>query len=250
MLLKTEGFVLRNKKYAETDSLLTIFTRKLGKINAIAKGVQRSKSTMMAAVQPFCYSDFVLYKGKSLYTVSQCEPKEIFYKIREDIKKLSYGAYVVELVDAVANEGQTNNRLFNLLGKTLYLLTKSEIEIDTIIRSYELHFLNYSGFKPEFDQCVNCGKKQSPHWRFSPQEGGILCNHCLQQDPYSMRISDMTLRLAKYLQSKDIIEVQKLKVNKSLNDALKKLLKQYIMVHINKYDFKSMELADKMSLNS
>lgn len=246
MLLKTEGFVLKSKKYGETDSLLTIFTRKLGKINAIAKGVQRPKSTLMAGVQPFCYSDFVLYRGRSLYTVSQCEPKEIFYKIREDIKKLSYGAYIVELIDAVTNEGQTNNRLFNLLGKTLYLLTKPEIEVDTIVRSYEIHFLNYSGFKPEFNRCVNCGKEQSTSWKFSPQEGGILCNQCIQQDPYSMKISDMTLRLARYLQSRDIVEIQKLKINKSLNDALKKLLKQYIMVHINKYDFKSMELADKL----
>src|SRR5690554_3964838 len=110
MLLKTEGFVLKNRKYAETDSLLVIFTRKIGKIHAIAKGVQRLKSSLMAGVQPFCYSDFVLYKGKSLYTVSQCEPKQIFYKIREDIKHLSYGAYVVELIEAVTNEGQTNNR--------------------------------------------------------------------------------------------------------------------------------------------
>ena len=111
----------------------------------------------------------------------------------------------------------------------------------------KFHFLNYSGFKPEFDQCVNCGEKQSSSWRFSPQEGGVLCNSCYQQDPYSMKISNMTLRLARYLQSKDITEVENLKVNKLLNEALKKLLKQYIVVHINKYNFKSMELADKLS---
>ncbi len=138
MLLKTEGFVLKNRKYKETDSLLVLFTRKLGKINAIAKGVQRPKSSLMACVQPFCYSDFVLYKGRSLYTVSQCESKEVFYKIREDMKTFSYAAHAIELIEAVTNEGQTNNRLFNLLGKTLFILTQAGIELETVIRSYEI----------------------------------------------------------------------------------------------------------------
>ncbi|SDK38571.1 DNA repair protein RecO [Natronincola ferrireducens] len=246
MIVKTEGFVLKNKKYGESDSLLTIFTRKLGKINAIAKGARRPKSTLIAGVQPFCYSEFILYKGKSLYTVTQCESKEIFYKLREDVKKLSYAAYLVELVEAVTNEGQTNNRLFNLLGTTLYLLTKSDIEMNTIIRGFELNYLNYCGFKPELYCCVNCTKTESPQWRFSPSEGGVLCNTCFTVDPYAMNISEITLRLAKYLQAKDIKEIQKLKISDFLNEALKKLLKQSILVHINKYDFKSMDLADKL----
>ncbi|SET41037.1 DNA replication and repair protein RecO [Natronincola peptidivorans] len=246
MLVKTEGFVLKSKKYGESDSLLIIFTRKLGKINAIAKGAKRPKSSLIAGVQPFCYSDFLLYKGKSLYTVSQCEPKEIFYKLREDVKKLSYAAYLVELVEATVNEGQTNNRLFNLLGKTLHLLTQSDIEMNTIIRSFEMNYLNYCGFRPELYQCVSCGKKESSNWRFSSQEGGVLCNLCFNQDPYAMKISDITLRLAKYLQSRDIVEIQKLKISDSLNENLKRILKHYILVHINKYDFKSIELADKL----
>ncbi|AOY77549.1 DNA repair protein RecO [Clostridium formicaceticum] len=246
MLVKTEGFVLKNRKYGESDNMLVIFSRKLGKINAIAKGAQKPKSALMAGVQPFCYSEFLLYRGKSLYTVSQCEPKEIFYKLREDVKRLSYAAYLVELVEVVTNEGQTNNRLFNLLGKTLYLLTKPEIEVNTVVRSFEINFLNYCGLKPELHRCVHCNKITADYWKFSPQEGGLLCNHCSSVDPYAMKISETTLRLARYLQSKEIHEVRKLKISDTLNEALKKLLKQYILVHINKYDFKSLEVAEKL----
>src|SRR5690554_1201034 len=104
MLITTEGFVLKNRKYRETDSILTIFTRKVGKINAIAKGARRPKSNLLAGIQPFCYSEFVLYKGRNLYTVSQCDSKEIFYPLREDLKKLSYASYLMELVEAVIVE--------------------------------------------------------------------------------------------------------------------------------------------------
>lgn len=246
MLIKTEGIVLKNKKYAENDSLLTIFTRKAGKVSAIAKGGRKPKSNLLAGIQPFCYSDFVLYRGKSLYTISQCDPKEIFYSLREDLTRLSYGAYLLELVNAVINEGQTNNRLFNLLGKTLFILKKKDIEINTVIRSFELKFLVYAGYKPHINSCVNCGSSEILAGVFSIQEGGILCSQCQQIDPFSLRISDMTIKLANYLLNKDISEVQKLKIHPSLNEQLKKIIKKYIVAHINIYEFKSLDLADKL----
>lgn len=247
MLLKTEGFVLKNKKYGEADSLLSLFTRKAGKISAIAKGGRKPKSTLLAGIQPFCYSDFVLYRGKSLYTVNQCEVIEIFYPIREDLKKLTYCSYLIELVDAVITEGQTNNRLFNLLGKTLYLFKKDDIEIDTIVRAFELKFMYYSGFKPHLSSCVNCNHEETgQQWRFSPQQGGLLCKNCYHTDLYAMKISEPALRLANYLLNKDITQIQKLKVNDFLNEELKNVLKKYISVHINKYDFKSLDIADKL----
>ncbi len=246
MLIKTEGFVLKNKKYAETDSMLTLFTRMVGKVNVIAKGARRPKSNLLAGIQPFCYSDFVLYKGRSLYTVSQCEAKKIFYEIREDLDCLSYGAYLLELVEAVTNEGQTNNRLFNLLGKTLSIITNKDIELQTIVRAFELKLLFYSGFKPHLTSCVNCNAQQFKQIRFSVEEGGIICPQCFQVDPFATKISETAVRLANYLLNKDIIEIQKLKVNETLNKELKIILKKYIMVHINKYQFKSLEMLDKL----
>ncbi|MBM7614638.1 DNA repair protein RecO [Alkaliphilus hydrothermalis] len=250
MLIKTEGFVLKNKKYGETDSMLTIFTRKIGKINAIAKGARKPKSTFLAGIQPFCYSDFVFYKGKSsLYNLSQCDAREIFYCIREDLDALTYGAYLLELVEAVTNEGQTNNRLFNLLGKTLSMLAnkdQKDFELQTVVRAFEVNLLAYSGFKPHVHSCVNCNQSNFKQIKFSHEEGGILCPKCFTVDPFASKISETTVRLANYLLNKDILEIQKLKVNEALNNELKLILKKYIMVHINKYQFKSLDMLDKL----
>lgn len=246
MLITTEGFILKNRKYGETDSILTIFTRKVGKINAIAKGARRPKSNLLAGIQPFCYSEFVLYKGRNLYTVSQCDAKEIFYPLREDLKKLSYSAYLVELVEAVVTEGQTNNRLFNLLGKTLYILKKDDVELNTIVRAFEIKLMNYIGYKPQFTSCVHCNNGKSQSWKFSSTEGGLLCTSCFSVDPFAMKIGNTTIKLAIYLLTRDMAEIQKLKISSYLNEELKKILKQYILTHISKYNFKSLEVAEKL----
>ncbi|GAB6084851.1 DNA repair protein RecO [Alkaliphilus crotonatoxidans] len=247
MLINTEAFVLKNRKYGETDSMLTLFTRKLGKVNAIAKGARRPKSNLLAGIQPFGYSDFILFKGKSLYTVNQCESKKIFYGIREDLDKLTYGAYVLELIEVVTNEGQTNNRLFNLLEKTLTVLLERDIVPETIVRAFELKLLAYSGFKPHLRGCVGCGRTQFNTVRFSIEAGGILCPHCFHEDPFAIGVSETTIRLANYLMEKELSEISTLKIKKSLMNELNQLLKKYMMVHINKYQFKSLEMLDKLS---
>ncbi len=247
MLVNTEAFVLKNKKYGETDSMLTLFTRKLGKVNAIAKGARRPKSNLLAGIQPFGYSDFILYRGKSLYTVTQCDSKKIFYGIREDLDRLTYGAYILELIEAVTNEGQTNNRLFNLLGITLMQMTEKDVVLPTIVKAFELKLLAYSGFKPHLRGCVSCGATQFSPVRFSIEEGGILCPSCFAKDPFALRISETTIRLANYLLEKEPKEITRLKVKKNLMDELNQLLKKYMMVHINKYQFKSLEMLDKLS---
>ncbi|MDO7202942.1 DNA repair protein RecO [Paraclostridium bifermentans] len=55
IIVNTQGIVLRSARYKENDLILTIFTRKLGKISAIAKGAKRNKSSLLSSSQVFSY---------------------------------------------------------------------------------------------------------------------------------------------------------------------------------------------------
>ncbi len=246
MLITTEGFVLRNRKYREADSLLTIFTRKAGKISAIAKGARRPKNSLLAGTQPLSYSEFVLYRGRSLYTVNQCDVIEVFYPLREDLKKLSYAAYLIELTESVTTEGQTNNRLFDLLGKTLQVLKKDDIEINPVIRAFEIKLMDHIGYRPYLMGCVCCPKKQSTLWKFSAKQGGLLCSSCLNTDPSAIKMGNTTIKLAIYLLTRDMGDIQNLKVREELNEELRKILERYILVYTNKHSFKSLRVAEKL----
>ncbi|MDM8129085.1 DNA repair protein RecO, partial [Paraclostridium benzoelyticum] len=112
--------MLRSARYKENDLILTIFTRKLGKISAIAKGAKRNKSSLLSSSQVFSYSNFTLKKQGNMYRVSQSETIKNFYDIAYDIEAFSYATYITSLVDGSIYENQTNNRLFVLLAQTLY----------------------------------------------------------------------------------------------------------------------------------
>lgn len=60
IVLDTQGIVLRAVKYRDKDLILTIFTRKYGKVSAIAKGAQGQKSRFLSASQLFSYNNYNL----------------------------------------------------------------------------------------------------------------------------------------------------------------------------------------------
>lgn len=173
IILNTQGIVLRSARYNENDLVLTIFTRKLGKVSAIAKGAKRNKSSLLSSSQVFSYSNFTLKKQGNMYRVNQSETIKNFYNIAYDIDAFSYATYIASLVEGSIYENQTNNRLFVLLAQTLYLYTQKDIDKTFITKAFELKFLDYVGFKPIVNKCVNC---QSTNMKGSvfkyPDNGG------------------------------------------------------------------------------
>ena len=110
VIVNTQGIVLRAVKYKENDLILTIFTRKLGKISAIAKGARRTKSALLSSCQVFAYSTFTLKKQGNMYRVTQTEIIKSFYEISYDLDIFSYATYIIQLIDYNVEDEVTNNR--------------------------------------------------------------------------------------------------------------------------------------------
>jgi len=65
MYIKTDGIVLREVAYQDSDKLLTVLTREYGKLTVRARGVRSSRSRSKAACQLLAYSEMTLYeKGR------------------------------------------------------------------------------------------------------------------------------------------------------------------------------------------
>lgn len=246
MLLKTDAVVLKKNKYGEGDMILTLFSKKLGKLQAVHKASPKSRNRFSSGTQLFSFGEFVLYKGKNLYQVSQVDIKDSFYKLREDVEKLVHATYILELTNSAILEGQTNNRLFNELTKCLHLLSSFKIDFETLVKAYELKLLTYTGFKPELNRCVSCRTDDIRGFRFSIREGGILCKNCLNEDLYSYHISTTGISVIQYLIHSELEQITKLKIKKNVLEELNKLVKLYITTYLEKSNFRSLELLNSI----
>ena len=73
-----EAVVLRTHDLAEADRIVTLLTRRHGKVRAVAKGVRRTSSKFGARLEPFSQVDLQLVEGRSLHIVAQAMTREPF----------------------------------------------------------------------------------------------------------------------------------------------------------------------------
>ena len=225
IILNTQGIVLKAVRYKENDVILTLFTRKLGKVSAIAKGAKRNKSSLLSSAQLFSYANDTI---------------KSFYDISYDIEAFSYATYITKLVEGSTCENQTNNRLFILLAQTLYLYTQENTDKKFITRAFELKFLDYIGFRPVVNRCSSCGSKSIKSAIFNIYEGGLLCDLCSENTEENIKLDVTTIKLMEYILNNDILTCSKAKVSKYITYELEKVLKQYLNVYIDNVNFKSL----------
>lgn len=242
IILNTQGIVLRTARYNENDVILTLFTRKLGKVSAIAKGAKKNKSALLPSAQLFSYSNYTLKKYGNMYRVTQGDIIKSFYDISYDIESFSYATYITKLVEGSTLENQTNNRLFILLAQTLYLYTQAEIDKMFITAAFELKFLDYIGFRPVVTSCTNCGSKNINSSNFNIYEGGVICNKCSDNFENNIKVDLTTIKLMEYIISNDILTCSKAKVSKYLVYELTNILQKYLKVYIDNIDSKALYL--------
>jgi len=60
---KAEGIILKRINFSEADKILTIFTKRHGKVRAIAKGVRRLTSRKAGSVELFNQAGLFLLEG-------------------------------------------------------------------------------------------------------------------------------------------------------------------------------------------
>ncbi|MDA1329858.1 MAG: DNA repair protein RecO [Chloroflexi bacterium] len=226
--LRVQAIVLKHSDFGEADRLLTVYTRELGKLRAIAKGARKPRSRKGGHVEPFSDVSLQLAKGSSLYIVSQAEVKETHSILSENLVALSYASYVVELLDKFTYDEDVNPGLFRLLRDTLGRLA-SDADAQMVVRYYELRLLDLLGFRPELQQCLICEKRIQPEDQyFSIQKGGVLCPECGRHEPGADPISMQALKYLRHFQRSAYDEAARASLPESVKVELETLMDHYL----------------------
>lgn len=239
-ILRVKGVVIKEVNTQEADKIITIYAKDKGRISAYAKGARRPRSRLIAGTQLFCYSDFVLFKGRDMYTVSTTDLLEPFYGIRNDVHKLTYATYVLSLVDDVLQENQSLNRLLKLFLNTLYFFADSDKSPELITRIFELRFISILGYAPTIGKCISCNK-QCNEMAFSYKLGGTLCKECYNNDYDCIKVGSGTIRAMEHIVHSRINDLFSFEVSPSVLKELELVNKFYLKDKLekeyNKLDF-------------
>ncbi|MDN5277108.1 MAG: repair protein RecO [Clostridiales bacterium] len=234
-IVRTEGVVLRYTNFKEADRMLTVFSPDRGKMQVLARGCRKPSSRLLAASQVFCYADYVFIKSKEIYIATQAEVKNSFYNIRNDVERLAYGTYILNLTEEAVNYEEGNFRLFYMLLHTLSHLAYGEVSPEDITHIFELKLIDVLGYRPVLDRCLVCGEKpESNPLFFSASQGGIICPQCNNDIKDGYTIHRSTLQTMRYILDVDIRRLGGLKFSQFVRDELDSILSYYLSHRLEK----------------
>jgi len=203
LLKKTEGNVIRTIDYAESDVIITIYSKQIGKIGMLARGAKKPNNRLASVSQLFTYGNYLFRHTRGLGTLSQGEIIHSFRGIREDLLKTAYAAYIVELTDKLTDDFQPSPALFDLLYFSLKFIDEN-YDAEAVSFIYATKMLAFAGITPQLERCAHCGKNAERFVSFSIKEGGFLCRRCQNVDEHSLNVSHATAKLLKLFLSMDI----------------------------------------------
>ena len=170
--------MIKTSDIGENNKLLTIFTDKIGKISTVAKGAKKSKSKFLSMTLPLCYGEYVVFRGKNLYTLNEGKIIDSFQELLGDLTTLTYASYLCELIDISMQDEESNRELFKELITALYLLKTKALDNELLVRAFELKLMRLTGYGINFEYCGICRKRLSSSNYISLQYFGGVCHEC------------------------------------------------------------------------
>jgi DNA repair protein RecO (recombination protein O) len=184
-LYRDEGVVLRVQKLGEADRIITLLTRRHGRVRAVAKGVRRTRSRFGATLEPFSHVDLQMHAGRSLDIVVQAESLTAYgERLVGDYGRYTAGTAVLETAERLtAEEREPSLRLFLLVVGALRALGDDAGAAghgrspSLVLDAFLLRAMSVAGYAPALAECARCGA-EGPHRAFSVPAGGSVCPAC------------------------------------------------------------------------
>ena len=184
--------MLRTHKLGEADRIVTLLTRRHGKVRAVARGVRRTGSKFGARLEPFMVADLQLYEGRTLDVVTQAESLGSYgAEITQDYPSYTAANVMVEAADKLTEDEGSMQQYLLLVG-ALRSLSRAEHGASLTLDSYLLRALALAGWAPSFQDCARCGRA-GEHSAVVVKLGGVVCDECAP--PGTPRIARSSVEL-------------------------------------------------------
>lgn len=244
---KTEALVLKRRDFRETSLIADFFTLEFGKVSGLLKGIRSEPEKFSSTVEPFSYNEIVFYRKRNsaLHLVSQCDLKDNFNPIRQDVTKVSLASLAMELLSAIMPQEEKNEDIFDLSRQTLAELSACP-RPDKIITIFKIKLLSLSGFKPHLDSCVSCSGRIFGHSRFSLSLGGLVCPSCVPKDRNARMIFRGTVATILHIEKNAFSANLNLGINPQIQKELNLILNSFLNYHLER-DFKSQKVLNNLN---
>lgn len=179
-LIRTQALLLRKVVHRESDAMLVLFTRDLGKLTLSARGAQRSRRRFGGALEPMHTLSLELTGSRSDQLASARVEIPRLHLVSE-LSRLEAAGRVLGWLREGAMERDPQVTVWHLAVELLDRLNLDQAIVPELaLATTGLALLSAWGWGLEFEHCVRCGRacpSGKAAWVDAAQ-GGLVCSVC------------------------------------------------------------------------
>ena len=222
MIVETEGIVLKQVKTVNGRKMLTIFTKKYGKVSVGTNLTEGGKNKTALSIRPFTYANYEFFKSRESYNLNSGPVIESFYSIGEDLDKYMASNYALELTEKVLEEEMPNSKLFLHLTDFLREIEKRNTKQRTLLIAYMVKLLDDTGVLPNLDDEEALNESLT-------EELTSLISHSKFD----------IIKILKYMDKEPLSKLRGIALEDEIEEDSFNILKKYIGFHLNIFNLKS-----------
>lgn len=238
MIVETDAVVLRSIDYGDTSKIVTLYTKRYGKIKVIAKGVRSQRNKFGSSLETMTVSSVVLYKKehRDLHLLSKSEIRTPLKRIQDDTDRLFTALALVELVNMVMHDEEENSAVFAMLTDALQTIDESTRNHINVLLSFMLKMFAQFGFGIGLNDCSVCRKTLTggglPFVYLRLSDGTLICPDCSGRGKMSgVRFDGGILTSLQYLNHSAITKAPILTIDRSKIGEVMTIVQSYLHYH-------------------
>ncbi len=220
----TEGVILKHKDYREADRIITIFTKEVGKLKAVARGSRKITSKLAGNLEPFTVSKLAFVRGRTFDTVTASDVTVNYRSLKERLSDVWIAGYISEVIDSSLVDNQRDVRVYKLLREVFDYIDAGSMTVSTrsaVVWYFVWRQLAFVGYQPELYSCLKCGLRITAQDNFfSFRRGGLICSRCKQGSAEGQPVSRNAIKIIRIALEHTLEEISNIKVDTKIRTEL------------------------------
>lgn len=214
---KYTAIILSSHDVGEFDRLYILYTREIGIVKAMGRGVRKPAAKLAGHLEPGTLSEVYVARSRGMGQIASAITIENFESIRKNFESLAAVLKIFKFFARQFAEEEKDERIFDLLGGFLEEADSAEKadETDILLEAFWWKLFDALGHRPETMKCAKCGAKLEEKGEkfFSAARGGVVCGKCFVEEEGLVKISSDQVKLLRIFLANPLEKILKVKVN-------------------------------------
>ncbi len=185
--------MLRGRVLGEADRVYTLLTRERGKVDAVAKGARRARSTIGGRLEPLAEVAVSLHRGRTFDVIREVRTIRSHWSGLVRPEAFATAALFAETIDLFCEPDLAQPEIYALLAGAVAAVAASSTP-STLVPRFQLRLLHALGLAPADDACVRCGGAFGKNGAWLDLDaGGLGCENCygVRGDAHALSTDDI-----------------------------------------------------------